>query len=584
MYHHQLTATLTAPEIFTLFMYGLRMDAAFTGYICIFPFLVFFTHSIFPKLRIQKLVGVYTITLVIILSLLAVIDMELYRFWGFRMDITPFQYLKSPQEMAASAGNSPVILLILIFLVAAFSFGWLYRKAVAPYLNNVGGKMKLIDAVISFFLLIVLFIPIRGGIQKIPLNHSDVYFSNKLFANHAALNVPWNVVHSILNRNSTTNPYSYFPEDSASQLVNSLYDSTAANTRNILSSSRPNIIIVILESFTAKLVGAAGGEQGVTPNLDSIAANGLNFTNAYAAGDRSEKGQVGILSGYPNQAITSIIKSPTKTTNLPSLNRALQKAGYYTSYIYGGELEFANIKSYLLNTGYKNLVSKYSFPEEQRTTSWGVHDEYLFSKFFSDLTTQPQPFFSTVFTLSSHEPFDVPMPAHFTGNDETTMFKNSIYYTDSIVGDFMRKISQQPWYRNTVVIIVADHGHPIPNYDRNDLPSKFHIPLIISGGALAVKGTISQTVSQTDIAKTLLHQLHLDASEFKWSRDVLADTANSFAFYSFNDGFGFMTDSSATTFDNTSRKVLYHSQPLDTQGVRLGKAYMQESYRDFLQR
>ena len=178
-----------------------------------------------------------------------------------------------------------------------------------------------------------------------------------------------------------------------------------------------------MESFTAKFVGCLGGEPGVTPNLDKIATDGLLFTNIYAAGDRSEKGEVAVLSGYPNQAITSIIKTPAKTEKLPQITKSLEEEGYHTSYTYGGELEFANIKSYLVNAGFDKLVSKYSFSISERTTSWGVHDHIVLNRFFDNLKKEEQPFFATLFTLSSHEPYDVPMGPRFKGNDETTLFK-----------------------------------------------------------------------------------------------------------------------------------------------------------------
>lgn len=339
-----------------------------------------------------------------------------------------------------------------------------------------------------------------------------------------------------------------------------------------------------MESYTAKLVGCLGGEPGVTPNLDRIASKGLLFTNIYAAGDRSEKGQVAVLSGYPNQAITSIIKTPSKTQNLPAINKSLEKEGYHSSYTYGGELEFANIKSYLVNAGFQKLVSKYSFPPSQRATSWGVHDHIVLNRFFEDIKKEQQPFLATVFTLSSHEPYDVPMAPHFTGDDETTLFKNAFYYTDSTIGNFIEKIKKEPWWQNTLVVLVADHGHPLPGHDPNDRPSKFHIPLIFTGGALQLKGVVKNTGSQTDIAKTILHQLGIPANDFKWSKDLLDSSARQFAFYSFNNGFGFVNPSGTVTIDNVSKKEIYKDAGVDSSSISLGKAYMQFSYQDFLKR
>ena len=559
------------------------MDVSFTSYICIFPFILFFIRAAVTKINIEKILKIYTITVLVLISFLITADLELYTAWGFRMDATPLLYLKSPKEMGASVSSSPLFLLLVIFIILLVFFYWLYKKIVVPFIGIKAVRFSLLNLSISLFLIVFLFVPIRGGIQKIPMNVSDVYFSEKLFADHAAINLPWNVVFSILNRNNNENPFNYFQRGEAEQLVAKLYNTGPIKIPSILTTKKPNIIFIIMESFTAKFVGCLGGEPGVTPNLDKIAADGLLFTNIYAAGDRSEKGQVAILSGYPNQAITSIIKTPTKTEKLPAITNALESEGYHTSYTYGGELEFANIKSYLINVHFDKLISKYDFPSSERTTSWGVHDGFVLDRFRKDIKDEQQPFFATLFTLSSHEPYDVPFKK-FKGNDETTKFRNSVAYTDSCIGVFMNRLKEDSLWQNTLVVFVADHGHPLPGHDRNDLPSKFHIPLIFSGGALKVNGIIPTIGSQTDIAATLLDQLDISSAKFKWSKDLLDSSAQSFAFYSFNNGFGFVAPSGTVTVDNVSKKIIYEKGNPDSSEVNNGKAYMQFSYQDFLNR
>lgn len=584
LYHLHLTETLSADETFKVFLYGLRMDASFTGYICIFPFLLFLIQRLAVRFSVKKIIRVYTYILVVIISFLIVADLELYNAWGFRMDATPLQYFKTPREMAATVSTAPVFLLLLIFILFASLFIFIYRRYFDFFIGFDQKRFRLADVLISCFLFAFLFVPIRGGIQKIPMIISDAYFSEKIYADHAAINLPWNIMFSILNRNDTQNPFEYFSIEKSKNLVDSLYDTGPKRIPSILSVNKPNIIIIILESFTAKWVGCLGGVPHVTPNLDSIAAHGLLFTNIYAAGDRSEKGQVAVLSGYPNQAINSIVKTPTKTINLPSINQALETIGYHSSYTYGGELEFANIKSYLINIKMDKLTDKYSFPISERTTSWGVHDQYVLSEFYKDIHTKKQPFFATLFTLSSHEPYDVPMKPHFKGNDQTTLFKNSVYYTDSIVGDFMNRLKKDPLWNNTLVVFVADHGHPLPGHDPNDRPSKFHIPLIFSGGALKKKGRVNTIGSQTDIATTILDQLHLSTGKFSWGKDLLDSSAGSFAFYCFNNGFGFVTPKGTETMDNVSKKPIYKTPGFDTSQIKFGKAYMELSYQNYLDR
>lgn len=485
--------------------------------------------------------------------------------------------------MLGTISSSPVVLLLVIFILFSGLFIFIYQKFFRALIEKKIKKVFLPDVIISLFLIAVLFVPIRGGLQKIPMNQSDVYFSKNAFANHAAVNLPWNISFSILNRHNEKNPFDYMPEDKAEDLVKSLYHTGPAAFPSILNQEKPNIIFIILESFTAKWVGYLNGIPGVTPELDKIANEGLAFTHIYAAGDRSEKGQIAILSAYPNQAITSIIKTPTKTQNLPSITQVLIKQGYSTSFTYGGELEFANIKSYLLNTGFDKLIDKYSFPASLRTTSWGVHDQYVFKRFEEDLPSEKQPFFAALFTLSSHEPYDVPL-IHFKEKNNTILFKNSIYYTDSLLGDFINKSKLTSWWDNTLIVIVADHGHLLPGPDANDKPSKFTIPLVFTGGALEKKGIINTIGSQTDIVPTVLDQLGISSKDFKWGKNLLDSAASPFAFYSFNNGFGWVTPKGAATVDNVSKKIIYMDPGFDTSQLKYGKAYMQYSYEDFLKK
>lgn len=584
LYHLSLTTSLSSGTIANCFLYGLRMDASFAAYICILPFLLYLARTLFPNFRAFKLIRIYTIVLIVVISFLTVADLELYSSWGFRMDATPLLYFKNPREMAATVSSSPVLILLLIWFLLCFIsiYGLKYFHL---HLIRRNADRKFVTILFSVLLVGVLFIPIRGGVQKIALNISDAYFSDQMFANHATINLPWNIMFSLLNRNSVKNPFDYFSNtQEADRLVASLYDTGSPRVRRVVDTTRPNLIFIILESFTAKWVGALGGVPGVTPNLDSIASDGLLFTNIYAAGDRSEKGQVAVLSGYPNQAVNSIIKMPTKTRSLPSLAKTLKSFGYTSSYTYGGELEFANIKSYLINAGYPldRLLSKYSFPISERTTSWGVHDQYVFERFLADLNKDSAPFFSTIFSLSSHEPFDVPLK-HFKGvHTETDLFKNSVFYTDSVLGDFMRKLRKEPIWKNSLVVIVADHGQPMPGNDLNDAPSKFHIPLVFSGGALTAKGRVAIYGSQTDIIPTVLGQMDIPSEEFKWGKNLLDSSAKSFAFYNFNNGFGWMTPNGFVTMDNVSQKIIRQSPGFDTSQLKYGKAYMQVSYQDYL--
>jgi phosphoglycerol transferase MdoB-like AlkP superfamily enzyme len=590
LYHFKSSQQLDGSTVAGTFVYGLRLDASAAAYLCLLPFLLFILSSPWPRFPLGRIVAVYSSVAAVGLSALVTADLELYRAWGFRLDDTPLQYLNSPAEMAASAGSSPVVMLSLC-LVGLLAAGWyLYNKVVGPLPALPPWFSRLRAAFAGLLYLALLIVPLRGGTQQIPVNQSDVYFSPTQFANHAAINAPWNLMSALLLRSEERPPVAFMPDSTARRLVAGVYPLAAGilapadSTASILAEPRPNVLFIILESFTAKLVGSVGGEPGVTPTLDSLARTGVLFNRIYASGDRSQKGLVSLLSGYPNQPTTSIIKFPRKTERLPHLCRSLAAAGYHSHYYYGGELAFANMKSYLRTAGYEKFTERDDFRATEQNSKWGAHDHVLFNRLLGDLKQQAQPFFVTAFTLSSHEPFEVPMKPRFPGTSETALFRNSVYYTDYALGAFLREAKKQPWYAHTLLVLVADHGHMLPGIWNTDWPTKFHIPLVLAGGALRpeARGKVVSTIgSQTDVAATLLRQLHLPARQFEWSRDLLAANARPFAFYCYTDGFGVVSPAGYLSFDNVSRKVTNGDPAVPDSQLRLGQAMEQLSLADF---
>lgn len=591
LYHRALAATLPPATLLGTFGYGLRLDFSMTAYLCLVPFGLFLIGSLWgPRFPLERLVGAYSAVVGAVLSFLVMADADLYRVWGFRLDATPLQYIDTPGEMAATATSAPLGLLFsLIGLIMLGTWG-LYKVVVGPVAALPPWFGRSRAALAGLLYLALLVVPLRGGTQQIPVNQSDVYFSDLPFANHAAINPIWNVADALLRLHDERPPRPFLPDSTARRLVGRLYWAETKGVGNrppappLLREPHPNVLFIILESFTAKLVGCVGGEPGVTPNLDSLAHTGVLFTNIYAAGDRSQKGLVALLSGYPNQPTTSIIKYPRKTAQLPHLARSLAAAGYRSRYYYGGELAFANMKSYLRTAGYGQLIERADFRVQDQNAKWGAHDHVLFHRLLTELPGLPTPFFTTAFTLSSHEPYDVPMKPKFPGKSETDLFRNSVYYTDFALGNFIRAASQQPWWAHTLVVLVADHGHPLPGNSPTDDPRKFHIPLVLAGGALRSEArgrVVPEIGSQTDVAATLLAQLGLPATAYPWSRDLLRPHQVPFAFYCYTDGFGTVTPAGTLTFDNVGRRVERRSAGATEAQLQLGQAYEQLSLEDF---
>jgi phosphoglycerol transferase MdoB-like AlkP superfamily enzyme len=398
--------------------------------------------------------------------------------------------------------------------------------------------------------------------------------------NHAATNSFWNFCFSLDNLSSTKNPYIYFESDTAPFEKKT----ETSQSISILNNKRPNIVLIITESFTSKVMEYFGEHKDITPYTDSLITHGILFKNFYANGDRTDKGLVSVLSGYPTQPTDAVIKYPQKTQHLPQLATELKKYAYYTRFYYGGDANFASMYSYLNQGNYNDIIDIQSFSSNERNSKWGFHDHVLLNKMSQDMDTFPQPFFTVCLTLSNHEPYDTPVEyGSNEGKTDEEKFLNTCKYTDWAIGNFIQSAKDKDWYKNTLFIIVADHGHSLPGNDDWSSLRKFRIPLIFYGDVLSVQDSVIETIAmQTDIASTLLHQLGISSVGFNFSENILSPSHPSVAFYTFNNGFGYVCKDGHIIFDQTSGKPIEsegnNKQKIDS----LGKSYMQKSYSHFL--
>jgi phosphoglycerol transferase MdoB-like AlkP superfamily enzyme len=511
--------------------------------------------------------------------------------------------------MTASISSYPVASLFGIFIVfAAFSiyvFNKIFIKkgentegVAIGNTNQLASSLKLDASYLKrflYFLLgllitIALILPIRGGWQLAPVNQSAVYFSDKPFANYAAVNPIWNFFVSVYEKTSEeTNPYIYYPENEAITTLKSLF-SYSSKTKKILRSdlAQPNILIITYESLTAKVIEKLGGEKGITPNFDNLTKEGVLFSNIYASGDRTDRGLVAVLSGYPAIPRANVMEIPRKSAQLPILSNILRGGNYETGFYYGGEAEFANMKSYLLTGQFSKLITKSDFKAEDLSSKWGAFDHKLFEKLLLDMPTIKQPFFINLLTQSSHEPFEIPTgwgkPNLPETDDLDEKFRRVHFYSDQALGAFIGEAKKQNWWQNTLVIVIADHSsaHIEPH---DDYFGKFHIPMLWLGGALAVRDTIVPEIgSQVDLAATLLAQLNLPHTDFKWSKNILSTDYQPFAYFAFQNGFGFVQKNNRYVLDTEGGFFLQKEGVVDSLDLRKGKAFLQMSYQDYLKK
>ncbi|MPR36444.1 LTA synthase family protein [Salmonirosea aquatica] len=564
--------------------HGLSMDLSMASYLMLLPTLLL---SFTARKWLWYLRGMlyYSYFISLIVSLIVTADLEVFKAWHFRLDTTPLYFLEHPNEAFASASSSPLLLLLFILLILITLISLFQAKIIKHLLVSFEPSSPWLTPLLFLFITATLIIPIRGGLGLAPMNQSRVYYSSDNFANQLAVNATWNFFSSaVKGTGRKNNPFISMSPEVAHTRLNSLRPVSSGIVQIIEPKQKINVLLIIWESLTAKVVSSLGGLPGITPNFDSLTRQGVLFTNLYASGDRSPKGIVAILSGYPAQPTTSIISFPTKTASLSSLPRTLKEHGYQNSFYYGGETEFANIKSYLLQHGFDRIIDHNNFASSEKNSKWGAHDHIVFNRLLVDLNSQKTPFFTTLFTLSSHEPFEVPEKTAIPGQDIEHKFLNSLHYTDASLGNFIRQAQTKPWWRNTLIVIVADHGHPLPK-TASDRSSEFRIPMLWLGGPVEQKGIKVDTLgSQTDLAATLLDQLGYDSTGFSWSNGLLRKGRIPYAFYSFNNGFGWVRPRGTLVYDNIGKREVESSGNLNPNDKETGKAYLQSLFGDYLKR
>jgi phosphoglycerol transferase MdoB-like AlkP superfamily enzyme len=582
-YHIEDTKLLTIETFWGIFWNGIRMDFSMSGYLSVIPFLFVSISNFIKKSKLENWIFSYTFVAVFFITLIVVVDLQVFNTWGYRLDATPLYYLKSPREAWASVSSSPLFQLFISFIILLIIASYIVYRIITRNIDNWNHIANLPFIPISIICLFALFVPIRGSLGISPMNQSTVYFSTNNFANISAVNAPWNFMSSIVNGTyDKVNPFTYLPKESLSETIKELY-SNSNSTQYVLKKEikKPNIIFIIWESFTKKATEKLINRESVTPQFNALKSEGIYFSNIYASGDRTDKGLPAILSGYPAQPTASIITEPNKSAKLPVLSKDFGNNAYSTAFYYGGETEFANIKSYLYEADFQRIVSKQDFDPKDWNSKWGAQDGAVYQKFLNDHSNINQPFFSTLLTLSSHEPFEVPITTKFIGEDEESKFMNAMYYADQSFGNFIAEAKKQTWWDNTLIVVIADHGHRIPETGKKN--DDFKIPMLWLGGALEKKGIeVSNVYSQIDLASTVLRQANLNAYAYNWSKNIFDIKTKQWAFFAFNNGFGYVNQSRNYVFDNIGQKIIQNNGDISQKEQDFGKALMQRMYQDYL--
>ena len=578
LYNGAVGRCCSVADVAAVLWHGLPLDLATAGYLTALPLLATLVGTWVRLPWVRPVYLAYSAVISLFLSLIFVGDACLYEFWDFKLDATIFNYIDSPRGVAASVSVGYLVAgFSVVLLVAAGLF--LALRACSPFFmprvrRRVAGTLFLLLA--GGF----LFLGIRGGTGRSTANVGMVYFSTDQFLNHSAVNPAFSLFYSMQKAEDFSSECNFFPEAKRAEIFSSLgYGLTGAPADTLLAVRRPNVLVVIMEGMGAPFVGCLGGRPGTTPHIDRLAREGVLFTRCYANSFRTDRGTVCTLSGYPSFPTTSVMKLPGKSRTLPSIARTLRGAGYATEFLYGGDINFTNMQSYFLSTGYERTHGDTEFTaEERRTHGWGVTDRITFDRLFDMLTrrTDPRPWHVGFLTLASHEPWKVPY--NRIPDDERA---NAMAYLDDCIGRFTERLRRTPLWDNTLIVLIPDHGIPYPDTLAESNPERWHIPMVWTGGAVKGPRVVSKICNQTDLPATLLAQMGLPHAEFRFSRNVTSSTYRyPFAFHTWGTGFGFIDDTGHTTFDLTAGRTLSDSPSPSPLRLERGKALLQTCYDD----
>ena len=612
MFYQANAQPFSLSDVWQVIRHGLSLDLSTALYFILLPFLVVMVSVWWPSRKVLgSILKVYYAFAAIVLSLAFVADTSLYEFWGFKLDASVLQFLDGTGHVTDSVSTGYVVVRIACFLVVAAMLYFVlsgygvrdtrYENGSSEQSNLAPRTSHLVPRILHSFLFLLLIpllvIGIRGGTSVSTTNVGQVYFSQNQFLNHSAVNPVFSFLASFGKSSNDIPDYHFYPD---SDLPQGLFDTPRGPVSRCITATRPNILLIIMESCGGQFT-ELGGNAHVTPNLTRLANEGIYFTRCYANSWRTDRGMLSIMSGYPALPKTSIMKMPSKVRTLPSIALSLQREGYRTAFLYGGDADFTNTRGYLMSTGVETIVSEDDFTSEQRGSSkWGVCDSIAFDRLYemavAPLPSPPsgeaterqanegsafgpsplwgdkrgasgEPSFITFLTLSSHEPWTVPMPTKF--QDEKL---NAFYYLDLCLGRFIERFRKTEAWENTLVVIIPDHGIKYKDQDETK-EIRSHIPMIWTGGVISGAQRIDCLCNQSDLAATLLGQLGLPHDDFTFSRDVLSpDYSRPFAIHTFPEGFSVVDSTGFSVYDLNSQRQTVGRSP---QAIQTGKAVLQ---------
>ncbi len=602
LYNHAENET-SIGDTFDVLRHGFSMDMSTAGYLVIIPWLVSFIFVLCNKgsdkarkIWSRTLIS-YSIAVAIVVALVLCGDTFLYEYWKTKLNASIFVYMQNVEGAANSVSMWFVISRILAILISAVACATLLILPVKYFAKKIQHEQVKKPLFIGIMVLLggFDFLAIRGGLSPAVQNVGTAYYSQNLFLNHAGVNPVFSVFSSIKRAENYGKEFQFFSKEHIEKNFKSeyipVYPGTCKDyyiadsqlTDTLLTTNRPNVLIVLMESFGSKFVEELGGIPNVAPNLSRFIKEGVFFDNYYSNSFRTDRGTVSLFSGWLGYPTVSLMRVPNKMEHLPGLGKSLMREDYKTYYLYAGDITVMGKSSYLISSGFETLFSDKDFSSADANSSkWGVPDDKsatktaeLVDKLYKEQNGKP--FLFGYQTISSHEPFEVP----YSRLDDKVA--NAFAYTDESVGKMVDELRKSPAWDNLLIVLVPDHGMLYELSYEN--PEFFHSPMIWVGGAVKEHKVVHNLMNQSDFCATLLGQMGIDASDYPYSRNVFSKGSKymekPFIYSTFSSGAVYIDSTGTIVYDTDANRVIKDVDTSPSNGISREekiKLLLQNSY------
>jgi phosphoglycerol transferase MdoB-like AlkP superfamily enzyme len=536
-------------QLWLMFPIGLRMDTVLACYLLL-PAAV--ALAVLPAGRVRDaLVAAWFALWTTLIVFLELSTPPFIAEFDKRPDRIFLEYLGYPREQFAMMWGDHKLALIGVPLITGLVawLAWRGSRRLLAATPHWSWWQRLLALPLA---IVVLFYGGRSSLEPRPANISTASFSTNRLVNELTLNSTYTVAYaanSMRNEVDSSKLYGEMPWDEVRARV-ARYQGVAASAyadpqsiqhrQAVAAVPHPrDLVIVLEESLGATYTGHLGGVP-VTPNIDRLSKDGIDFTQMYATGTRTARGMEAVVAGFPPSAQLSVLKLPGSQSGFFTLASLLKRHGYDTLFVYGGAANFDNMRAFYLGNGFDRVIEERDFPAPGFVASWGVSDEDLLVRTSAELAKpHARPLFVLVMSSSNHDPFEIPAGKIEPYNAPLFSRENAIKYSDYAIGRFFELERAQPAYADRIYMVAADHdarvfGAPLVPIEH------FRIPAFIIGPGVPV-GPYDRVASQIDLAPTLLGLLGVDAPTPLPGRDLLRlpadDPGRALMQYDLNHGF-----------------------------------------------